>query len=135
MAYEYYTLQLGKNYVLSLFQGALDDIIEKHRPDLNCWADCIMDWYEDQLEYDELDWEIESIPELVWSDIVQSKLQCIGKNSKFYDSVEKIYERDGIGRVESNIDNGTDEDFLFTRICFVAKDNDGDNVYIVQEEE
>jgi len=132
MAYEYYTMQLGKNYVLSLFQGALDDIIEHHRPDLDRFADCIMDWYEDQLEYDELDWEIESIPSLVWSDIVQADLVCIDKGNQYYDKVAKIYETNGTGSIDDK--ELQIPDYYIARICYVAKDNDGDNVYIIQRE-
>ena len=122
---ESYTLNLGKDYVLSLFQGALDDIIEKDRPDLNCWADCIMDWYEDQLEYDELDWEISSIPSLVWSDIVQSRMVIITEKDEEFDEIDKLYETDGIGSVDSQ---------YVARICFKTPDNSGHAVYLCQIE-
>lgn len=135
MAYEFYTMQLGKEYVLSLFQGALDDIIEHHRPDLDRFADCIMDWYEDQLEYDELDWEITSIPSLVWSDIMNQNLLCIDKGNPHYQTVAQLYEQNGIGSVDTQIVDDTQPDYLFARFCYVAKDNDGDDVYIIQEQE
>lgn len=125
MAYDYYTMQLGKDYVLSLFQGALDDIIAKDRPDLNCWADCIMDWYEDQLEYDELDWEISSIPSLVWSDIVQSRMVIITEKDEEFDEIDKLYETDGVGSVDSQ---------YVARICFKTADNSGHAVYLCQKE-
>lgn len=135
MAYEYYTMQLGAGYVLSLFQGALDDIIEHHRPDLDRFADCIMDWYEDQLKYDELDWEIESIPALVWSDIMTQKLVCIDKGNAYYNTVAQLYDQNGIGSVDTQIVDDMQPDYVPARFCYVAKDNDGDDVYIIQEQE
>lgn len=120
---ESYTLNLGKDYVLSLFQDAVD--FETKGTMLYCWTDCIMDWYEDQLEYDELDWEISSIPSLVYSDITQSKMVVITETDEEFEEVNKLYETEGIGSVDSQ---------YVARICYKSADNDGHTVYLCQKE-
>ena len=120
---ESYTLNLGKDYVLSLFQQAVDEETDGTR--LERWTDCIMDWYEDQLEYDELDWEISSIPSLVYSDITQSRMVIITEQDEEFDEIDKLYETDGIGSVDSQ---------YVARICYKSADNDGRPVYLCQKE-
>lgn len=58
------------------------------------------------------------------------KMLCIGKNNRFYDDVANLYERTGIGSVNTQ-QKGDIEIALF---LFVAKDNNGDNVYIVAQD-
>lgn len=120
---ESYTLNLGKDYVLSLFQQAVDK--ETNGTRLERWTDCIMDWYEDQLEYDELDWEISSIPSLVYSDITQSRMVVITEKDEEFDEIDKLYETEGIGSVDSK---------CVARICYKSADNDGRTVYLCQKE-
>lgn len=120
---ESYTLNLGKDYVLSLFQDAVENEIQGTR--LENYKQQIMDWYEDQLEYDELDWEISSIPSLVWSDIVQSRMVVITEKDEEFDEIDKLYETEGIGSVDSQ---------YVARICFKTPDNSGHAVYLCQIE-
>ena len=120
---ESYTLNLGKDYVLSLFQDAVEQEIQGTR--LENYKQQIMDWYEDQLEYDELDWEISSIPSLVYSDITQSRMVVITENDEEFDEIDKLYETDGIGSVDSQ---------YVARICFKTPDNSGHAVYLCQIE-
>ena len=123
MAYDFYELKLGKDYVLGLFQDAVENEIQGTR--LENYKQQIMDWYEDQLEYDELDWEISSIPSLVWSDIVQSRMVIITEKDEEFNEIDKLYETDGIGSVDSQ---------YVARICFKSADNDGRPVYLCQIE-
>ena len=125
MAYEYYDLRLGKDYVLSLFQQAVDKETDGTR--LERWTDCIMDWYEDQLEYDELDWEISSIPSLVYSDITQSRMVIITEQDEEFDEIDKLYEQEDCSYVGDKTD-------LVARICYKSADNDGRPVYLCQKE-
>ncbi len=120
---ESYTLNLGKDYVLSLFQDAVEQEIQGTR--LENYKQQIMDWYEDQLEYDELDWEISSIPSLVYSDITQSRMVVITEKDEEFDEIDKLYETDGIGSVDSQ---------YVARICFKTPDNSGHAVYLCQKE-
>lgn len=120
---ESYTLNLGKDYVLSLFQRAVDGWTLGTQ--LQDWRKVIMDWYEDQLEYDELDWEISSIPSLVCSDITQSRMVVITEKDEEFDEINKLYETDGIGSVDSR---------YVARICYKSADNDGRPVYLCQIE-
>lgn len=131
MAYNYYTMQLGKDYVLSLFSTAVDEIITKKRPDLANWADVIMDWYENQLENDELDWEIESIPELVKGDLVHDKLTGVNKDHKHYQDIVELFDDEGEGyAVEKEYDDG----FYVARTCYESKNNSGEPVYLIQQD-
>ena len=121
---ENYYVRLNADYLLSLFQAEVD----KHT---NCtplerWTDVIMDWYEDQLEYDELDWGF-SIPELVKNDIVTSKMIVVTKNEPLFDEVDKLYEQEGCASVE-------DESQNIARILYQGRDNDGNIVYVCQKE-
>ena len=120
---ESYTLNLGKDYVLSLFQDAVEQEIQGTR--LENYKQQIMDWYEDQLEYDELDWEISSIPSLVYSDITQSRMVVITEQDEEFNEIDKLYETDGIGSVDSQ---------YVARICFKTPDNSGHAVYLCQIE-
>lgn len=120
---EYYELKLSKDYVLGLFQDAVEDEIQGTR--LENYKQQIMDWYEDQLEYDELDWEISSIPSLVYSDIKQSRMVVITEQDEEFDEIDKLYEEEGIGSVDSQ---------YVARICYKSTDNDGRPVYLCQIE-
>lgn len=126
MAYDYYELNLGKDYVLSLFQDAVEQEIQGTR--LENYKQQIMDWYEDQLEYDELDWEISSIPSLVYSDITQSRMVVITEKDEEFNEIDKLYEQEGCSYVRDKTD-------LVARICFKATDKDGHTVYLCQQEE
>lgn len=122
---ESYTLNLGKDYVLSLFQDAVEQEIQGTR--LENYKQQIMDWYEDQLEYDELDWEISSIPSLVYSDITQSRMVVITEQDEEFDEIDKLYEQEDCSYVG-------DETDLVARICFKTQDNNGHAVYLCQIE-
>lgn len=131
MAHNYYTMQLGKDYVLSLFSTAVDEIVAKKRPDLANWTDIIMDWYEEQLDYDELDWEIESIPSLVESDLIQEKLTGINKDHKHYQDIVELFEDEGSDcAVEKEYDDG----FYVARTCYESKNNSGEPVYLIKQD-
>ena len=121
---EHYDLKLDADYVLSLFQDAVD-FHTKGTP-LYVWGDCIMDWYEDQLEYDELDWGF-AIPNLVYNDLVLSKMVVITPNSEIWDEVDQLYKEEGCCYVG-------DKTNKIARICYVSRDNDGNTVYLCQEE-
>lgn len=130
MAYDYYTMQLGKDYVLSLFSNAVDEVVAKKRPDLANWTGIIMDWYEDQLEYDELDWEIESIPALVESDLVYENLVGINKDHTHYNDIVELFDDEGAGyAVEKTYDDG----FYVARTCYESKNNSGEPVYLIKQ--
>jgi len=131
MAHNYYTMQLGKDYVLSLFSTAVDEIVAKKRPDLANWTDIIMDWYEEQLDYDELDWEIESIPSLVESDLVHEKLTGINKDHKHYQDMVELFDEEGAGfAVEKKYDDG----FYVARTCYESKNNSGEQVFLIKQD-
>lgn len=123
---ENYDLKLNADYVLSLFQDAVD-FHTKGTP-LYVWGDCIMDWYEDQLENDELDWGF-VIPNLVYNDLILSKMVVITPNSEIWNEVDQLYKEEGCC---CYVGNQTDK---IARICYVSKDNDGNTVYLCQEEE
>lgn len=120
---ESYTLNLGKDYVLSLFQDAVEQEIQGKR--LENYKQQIMDWYEEQLENDELDWEISSIPSLVYSDITQSRMVVITEQDEEFDEIYTLWGENGIGSVDSD---------YIARICYVSTDNDGNPVYLCQKE-
>lgn len=123
MSEDYY-VRLKADYLLSLFQAEVDKYT--NCTPLERWADIIMDWYEDQLEYDELDWGF-SIPELVKNDIVTSKMIVVTKNDPLFDEVDKLYEQEGCASVE-------DESQNIARILYQGRDNDGNIVYLCQKE-
>lgn len=120
---EYYELKLSKDYVLSLFNDAIEKEIQGTR--LENYKQQIIDWYEDQLEYDELDWEISSIPSLVYSDITQSRMVIVAEKDEEFDEIDKLYETEGIGSVDSQ---------YVARICYKSADNDGRPVYLCMKE-
>lgn len=120
---ESYTLNFGREYVLSLFQQAVEEETSGTR--LERYAYCITNWYEEQLENDELDWEISSIPSLVYSDIAQSRMVVITEQDEEFDEIDKLYEENGIGSVDSD---------YIARICYISTDNDGHKVYLCQKE-
>lgn len=120
---EYYELKLNADYVLSLFQDAID--YETKGTRLDKWTDVILAWYEDQLENDELDWEITSIPQLVYGDITQSRMIIVTEIDKEFDYIDKLYEEWGIGSVESDD---------IARICYKTTDKDGHVIYLCQKE-
>ena len=121
---ENYYVRLNADYLLSLFRAE----VEKHTDctPLERWADIIMDWYEDQLEYDELDWGF-SIPELVENDIVFGKMIVVTKDDPLFDEVDKLYEEEGCGSVEDYTQN-------IARILYQGSDKDGNTVYLCQKE-
>lgn len=121
---EHYYIKLDSDYVLGLFQAEVDKNTTGTK--LERWADVIMDWYEDQLEYDELDWGF-SIPELVKDDIVFHKMCIITPNDPEYAEIEKLYEEEGAGCVDEYTD-------IVARILYQGKDNDGNAVYLCQQE-
>ena len=123
MSEDYY-VRLNADYLLSLFQAEVDKCT--NCTPLERWTDVIMDWYEDQLEYDELDWGF-SIPELVKNDIVTSKMIVVTKNDPLFDEVDKLYEQEGCASVE-------DESQNIARILYQGRDNDGNIVYLCQKE-
>lgn len=123
MSEDYY-VRLNADYLLSLFQAEVDKYT--NCTPLERWTDVIMDWYEDQLEYDELDWGF-SIPELVKNDIVTSKMIVVTKNDPLFDEVDKLYEQEGCASVE-------DESQNIARILYQGRDNDGNIVYLCQKE-
>ena len=125
MAYDYYELKLGKDYVLGLFQDAVEQEIQGTH--LENYKQQIMDWYEDQLEYDELDWEISSIPSLVYSDITQSRMVVITEKDEEFNEIDKLYEQEDYSYVGDKTD-------LVARICFKTPDNSGHAVYLCQKE-
>ena len=123
---EYYELRLGKDYVLSLFQDAVD--YETKGTRLENWTDCIMDWYEYQLEYNELDWDITSIPSLVYSDITMDRMVVITEKDEEFGEINRLYEEEGCAYVGEQTD-------LIARICFQTKDDLGGIVYLCQKEQ
>lgn len=125
MAKEHYDLKLNADYVLSLFDNAVD--FETKGTELAYWADVIMDWYEEQLEYDELDWGF-SIPELVHNDIKTSKMICVSVHSPLFNEVDTLYQENGDGYVGDQSNN-------IARICYQSRDNDGNVCYLCQCEE
>lgn len=121
---EHYYIKLDSDYVLGLFQAEVDKNTAGTK--LERWADVIMDWYEDQLEYDELDWGF-SIPELVKDDIVFHKMCIITPNDPEYAEIEKLYEEEGAGCVDEYTN-------IVARILYQGRDNDGNAVYLCQQE-
>lgn len=121
---EHYDLKLNADYVLALFRQAVDGWTLGTR--LQDWREVIMDWYEDQLEYDELDWGF-SIPELVRSDLIESKMVVITERDKEFDEIDKLYEQEGYCYVGDKTD-------LVARICFKTPDNQGHAVYLCMKE-
>lgn len=119
-----YELRLDTEYALSLFQAEVDK--NTAGTQLECWGDVIMDWYEDQLEYGEIDWAI-SIPDEVRNDIVDHRMIVITHNDPHFSEIDRIYEEEGTGQVD-------DEDCYVARILFQDKDNDGNTVYLCQRE-
>lgn len=121
---EYYYIKLESDYVLGLFQAEVDKNTAGTK--LERWMDVIMDWYEDQLEYDELDWGF-SIPCLVRDDILFHKMCIITPNDPEYAEIEKLYEEEGTGCVDEYTN-------VVARILYQGSDNDGNDVYLCQKE-
>lgn len=128
MAYaESYNLNLSVDYVLSLFQQAVDNAVKGTQ--LECWADVIMDWYEYQLDNNEFDTWTLDIPDLVNSDIIRSKMICVSVHNPLFNEVDALYQEEGcctyVGDQSDNI----------ARICYQSRDNDGNVCYLCQIEE
>lgn len=121
---ENYYLRLNSDYVLGLFQAEVDKNTAGTK--LERWTDVIMDWYEDQLEYDELDWGI-NIPQLVKDDIISDKMIVVTPEDPHYDEIEKLHEQEGCCCVDEFTD-------YVARICYQGRDNDGRAVYLCQQE-
>ena len=127
MAYaESYNLNLDVDYVLALFQNAVD--FECKGTQLECWTDIIMDWYEYQLDNNEFDTWTLDIPNLVHSDIIVSKMICVSVHNPLFNEVDTLYQENGIGYVGDQSDN-------IARICYQSRDNDGNVCYLCQCEE
>ena len=122
MSEDYY-VRLKADYALSLFQAEVDKNTDC--TPLSKWADVIMDWYEEQLEYDELDWGID-IPELVKDDIVFHEMVVITEDNPDFDEIDKLYEEEGCCSVEEYTDK-------IARILHQGRDNDGRTVYLCQK--
>lgn len=123
---ESYNLNLDVDYVLSLFQGAVD--FECKGTKLECWTDVIMDWYEHQLDNNEFDTWTLDIPNLVHSDVIVSKMICVSVHSPLFNEVDTLYQENGVGYVG-------DQGVYIARICYQSRDNDGNVCYLCQCEE
>lgn len=127
MAYaESYNLNLDVDYVLSLFQDAVD--FECKGTKLECWTDVIMDWYEYQLDNNEFDTWTLDIPNLVYRDITSSAMICVSVHNELFNEVDALYQENGIGYVG-------DQSNSIARICYQSRDNDGNVCYLCQCEE
>lgn len=124
MTSEHYELSLDSDYVLGLFQAEVDKNTAGTK--LERWTDVIMDWYEDQLEYGQIDWAI-NIPYEVRDDILFHKMIVVAPDDPHYDEILRLYDEEGCGCV----DNRTD---YVARILFRDYDNDGRFVYLCQQE-
>ena len=120
---EDYYVKLKADYVLGLFQAEVDKYTQGKR--LERWTDVIMDWYEDQLENNELDWGID-IPEMVQDDIEFHEMCIVTQDDPEYDEIDSLYEQEGCCQVDEFTDK-------VARILYQGYDNDGNTVYLCQK--
>jgi hypothetical protein len=122
---EFYYIKLDAEYVLGLFQDAVDTFTKGY--ELEKWTDVIMDWYEEQLENDELDWGF-SIPDLVRNDLLGSTMVGISTDNELFEEVDRLWKDHGNGYVGDVSDR-------IARVCYKSKDDCGNTCYLIQKEE
>jgi hypothetical protein len=122
---EFYDIKLDAEYVLGLFQDAVDTFTKGY--ELEKWTDVIMDWYEEQLDNDELDFGC-SIPDLVRNDLLCCTMVGISKDHELFEEVDRLWKEYGIAFVDEATDN-------FARICYKSKDDCGNTCYLIQKED